>query len=226
MYVDYMPNWKKEEECFANEKMDDGRPFPRQKPLAQTAYETWLADVVNPINKEYYEFNMPDGTKKKARYEITTIIRKRLPDDSEKLLTIGKLIGYTALGDERERGIRHPEVWQKTEFNHATSVDPNNPNRLMTKTVGPKPMKEIYELDWNEENLNKLLEQRINNHVDLIVKESKAVSVKQATYEKTVKFFKTNTFEYLYNAEYITEDQRKANIEMAKRQGLISSEIR
>ncbi|HEX7178543.1 MAG TPA: hypothetical protein VF220_02385 [Nitrososphaeraceae archaeon] len=220
-----MPYWKKEEECFANEKMDDGRPFPRQKPMAQKSYENWLADVVNPISKEYYPFTEKDGTKKEARYEITTIIRKRLSDDSEKLLTIGNLIGYTALGDERIRPIRHPEMWQKTEFNHATTVDPTNPNRLMTKTIGPKPIKEVYELDWNEENLNKLLEQKRDTHVDLVVKDAKAVEVKQATWDKTVKFFKNNTFEYLYNAEYVTEEQRKANIEMAKRQGLISSEI-
>jgi hypothetical protein len=218
-----MPYWKKEEACFTNEKTITGDQWPRNKPPEQKEYEGWLADVVNPLTKEYYEFKLENGEIKKAQYKINCIVRLRQYDDSEKLVSKGNLIGYTALGDERSCPCYHPEVWKKTEFNHSTTVDPKNPNRLTTKTDGPKPIQEVYEMEWNEENLNKLLEQRENNHIELIVKEAsseKAVKVEpQATDKKTIELFQ-KPFDYLYSGGYVDEEQKKQNRAVAEKQGL------
>lgn len=228
MYKEFMPNWAKEEACFANEKLDNGERYPRIKPQDQKAYEEWKADVINPLTQEYYSFTMPDGTKREAHYEINTIIRQRQYDDTEKLVTIGNLVGYTALGDERICQIRKPEMWRKTEFNHTTAVDSSNTNRLTTRTVGPKPAVDVYELEWNEQNLKTLLDQVRDKHISLVVKEQssqRAVSVKpQATWSKTIELFKNNTFDYLIQGLYIDAEERKMMRELAKKEGLIEAE--
>jgi hypothetical protein len=224
-----MPYWKKEEDCFVNEKLATGQQWPRNKPPEQKEYENWLSDVVNPLSKEYYEFKFENGEKKTAHYQINHIVRQRQYDDSEKLVTAGLLIGYTALGDERVCPAYHPEVWRKTEFRHSTAVDPKNPNRLVTKTDGPLPITEVFELDWNEENLNKLLEQKRDPHIQLIVKDSaseKAVEVKpQSTYKKTIELF-MKPFDYLFDGAYVDEEQKKQNRMLAEREGLAEQVVK
>jgi hypothetical protein len=62
--IDFMPYWKKQDQCFIEEKiemvdnrsghkiMKNGEPVvkerPHDKPIAQVSYENWLEQVVNP----------------------------------------------------------------------------------------------------------------------------------------------------------------------------------
>ena len=67
---DFMPNWKKQDRCFEEEKvelvnplhdtkiMKNGKPvikaWPHDKPVAQISYENWLKEVTNPETNEFY----------------------------------------------------------------------------------------------------------------------------------------------------------------------------
>ena len=55
--IDFQPNWKKEEQCFEEEKVEvnfkkaakrNSSPGEHDKSVAQLEYENWLEKVVNP----------------------------------------------------------------------------------------------------------------------------------------------------------------------------------
>ena len=73
-----MPNWKKSEQCWLDEKIDvvdsfhkkpiikkDGTQliaaYPHDKPVAQLVYEEFLKIIVNPETNEYYPKRNKNG---------------------------------------------------------------------------------------------------------------------------------------------------------------------
>jgi hypothetical protein len=65
---DFMPYWKREEECFKQAVITDPETkrkttdtFPRPIPANQRVYESWLEKVVNPSTGDYYPQRDQDG---------------------------------------------------------------------------------------------------------------------------------------------------------------------
>jgi hypothetical protein len=225
MTIDFMPYWKDEEDCFLKERLEDGKtPWPREKPIEQSSYEKWLSNVKNPVADAYYEKVDKYGKRDTAHYQIREIIRVKDEEGKEFLISSGWLIGYNALGDERRHYINWPEMWTETIFDHVSVVDTNNPNNIVSSTTGPKQRITRYMMECNKENLNKLVEQKANENINLSVKDlnsDKRVDVRFiGSFKDRVKFFLDNDFWYLHNGMYISEDEKKLNRQLAERQGL------
>ncbi|TVM02727.1 MAG: hypothetical protein CV087_08830 [Candidatus Brocadia sp. WS118] len=208
--MDFMPNFKKQEENFKNEKTRDGKSWPYVKPTEQRTYEDWLAEVTDPVSGEFYKDKDDINT---ARHVINTIVRIKLVDGSEKLYTLGSLIGYNSFGDETVTKCRKPEVYQKTIFGHKTGIDKKT-RKLIKETTGPIKTETQYLLDFTIENLEKLYSQRENNNgVNLVVKDEangEAHNIRYKNPQTSYDLFKNKDFDYLFNAEYLSKEERIA----------------
>lgn len=82
-----------------------------KNPTEQSAYEAWLAKVVNPDTGNFFQERDDEGVPVKgtgARYVVTVI--KRVRDQTGKkvyLLSKGALIGFDAAGIKVERHIKY-----------------------------------------------------------------------------------------------------------------------
>jgi len=100
----------------------------------------------------------------------------------------------------------------------------------MKKTIaGPNSVETVYEIPFNEKNLKALFDKRMNDSVTFVVKEEKnnAVhSVQDATgiASKTFELF-TKDFDYLYNADYISQQQKAELRQQAIEMGLLPREV-
>lgn len=176
-YQQFMPNWKKQDQCFEDEQIEvtdrDGRrltqkgkpvvkPWPHDKPVAQISYENWLEQVVNPDSNEFYPARNKDGGPIKgtgAKHIITQIVRFRRKDRSEFLYTLGVCRGYDAFGNTVGLTCAKPEMWTKTIFNH-TRVFDQRTNTTKMETSGILGTEGVYEIPFNEKNLKELFSLR------------------------------------------------------------------
>ncbi len=114
-------------------------------------------------------------------------------------------------------------IWTRTLFDHKQVYNERS-NSLKVETLGIFGTEEVYEMKFNEENLKRVFDQRINDdQVTFTLKEEvtgKAVSVRpEPNINDTLKLFQ-KPFEYLFNADYISP-QQKAEL----RQQAIDAEI-
>jgi hypothetical protein len=104
--------WKKEQQCYDEAKVEgkDSRTgkkasgtWPRNKPIDQVMYETWLQKVTDPDTGKFYEQRDPKtGNTIKAtgpKHLIRQIVRIRTSDGKEHLYSNGKLTGFDVLGE-------------------------------------------------------------------------------------------------------------------------------
>ena len=85
----------------------------------------------------------------------------------------------------------------------------------------------IYNLPFTPENAKQLFNLRENNQIQFIVKEqnSKVYDVKpQITVQDTFKLFVESSFTHLFNANYITKEQKEFNMRIAEGESLIPSQ--
>ena len=173
---DFMPGYKKQEECFSNAKMypfnsttglpdinsPDVRGFPYYKRPEQIVYENWLSSVSNPISKEFHyqkdaqgnKIVQPNG-KPNAQYICNTIVRLRRSDGSEVLYSWGSIQGFNSVGELKIQKCYKPEVWTKTNFDTERFMD-NNTKQMYEITKSPIGNEEVYDLEFTSENLDKL----------------------------------------------------------------------
>jgi hypothetical protein len=237
--IDFMPNWKKEEDCFNQEpyfrntidqvtgKKNTIKGYPRQKPVLQISYEQWQKDVYDEDNQVYYSArdqkgNLIKGTDQ-PKYLIRSIFRLR-KQGKEYLFSLGKLEGFDSLGNKKIRNCPSPEKWTKTTFGHEQRFDRLN-NKMIMQVTGIIDQETVYELPFNEKNLNKLLEQREDDSVSLALKEegsaeSRGIS-NAGDYATQVKLFKTKDFDFLCNGDYLTPQQKEEMRKEAEARGLI-----
>jgi len=238
-----MPHWKKQDQCFEEEKIEvtdrdgrkltkNGKPlvkaWPHDKPIAQIAYENWLEKVVNPDTNKFYPALNKAGNPIKGtgpKHTVTQIIRFRRKDGSEFLYSLGELRAYDALGNIVPCTCRKPEVWTRTLFNHVRVYDQRT-NTTKMETSGTLGSEDVYEMTFNEKNLKELVSLRANDaDIAFTVKDessSKAVEVKkEANFNDTLKLFQ-KPFHYLFNADYITAQQKAELRQMAVDAGIIA----
>ena len=242
--IDFMPNWDKQEQCFEEEQtevidklynkriMKNGKPvikaWPHDKPTAQIAYENWLEKVVNPDTNEFYPALNKAGNPIKGtgpKHTVTQIIRFRKRNGKEFLYSSGEVNAYDAFGNVVGCTIFKPEMWTRTLFNHQRVYDQKT-NSTKMETIGTLGTEDVYELPFNEKNLKALVSLRLSDSdIAFTLKDEangKAVEVKkESNINRTLELF-LKPFDYLFNAEYITPQQRAQLRQMAVDEGIIA----
>jgi len=218
---DFMPNFHKEIACYKKAIIHSARDrngkalnatWPRDEQPNEIPYYNWVKEVTdenwkyNPQRDE--EGNTIKGTG--AKHVIQGIIRIRTVK-GEFLVTDGKLVGYDAFGNKRERTCRHPEEWYKTNFNFTRGIDPSS-GQTYTQCLGPSGGEIVYETPFTKENLRELVKDREGDNIPFAIldytKDGKPRSVPiQSGIESRVKFFLQN-FDYLYNENYLSKDEK------------------
>jgi hypothetical protein len=248
---DFMPYWKKEEQCFLDAKIEGkdaltgkkaSTTWPRDIPQAQSQYQGWLSKVKDPDTDEFYHRRDKDGNIIKGTFPkhiVRQIVRIRTTDDKEYLYSNGYLIGYDVNGDPVSQSCSNPETWVKTGFMYKREFDQNS-NRLKTKIVGPNARGTVYEMPFNEKNLKALFDKRITSE-DLKLLSQKRIGeltfslkdernntvrqIKDATgiLHKSMDLFMKG-FDYLYNGDFISPQQKAEMRQQAIEMGLLPRE--
>ena len=139
--------WKKEQQCYDEAKVEgkDSRTgkkttisWPRDKPIEQTMWESWLQKVRDPDTGKFYEQRDNNGNTIKGtgpKHLIKTIVRLRTNDANEYLYTKGRVMGFDVIGDVVNQKCNQPETWEKVgfaydkQFNQSTDVYETNTRR-------------------------------------------------------------------------------------------------
>ena len=208
MKVNFQTKFAKKKEYYLNEKMRDGRNWPIIPDPTELAYLNWLADITDPTTDQYYESH--DG--ETATYKVHQIIRIKLIDGSEKLYSIGQLIGYNQFKDEKTHPCHSPEVHERTRFKHETEMDPKT-KKLKRVTTAIAGVDNVYDLPFTPENADELFKKRANEYIQLTVKqeqnnESHSINYGANSLAQTFAMFKSKPFDYLYNAEFLSPEQK------------------
>ena len=242
-FQEFMPYWKRQEECFEQEKVGakdihgrkkldkDGKPeiipWPHDKPVVQIGYENLLKEIVDPSTNQYFPARSKDGSSVKgtgAKHIVNQIIRIKRKDGTEFLYSGGRIEGYDAFGNRVHRNCPKPEVWTRPLFEHKRLYNPRS-NSTIVQTVGTLGSEEVYEMCFNEKNLKELVSKRENDSdITFTVKDEqsgKAVEVKKdVNINKTIELF-LKPFNFLFNAEYISPQQRQELRQAAVDSGII-----
>ena len=147
-------NYKQEQ--YNKVKTRNGKSWPRAESPLEKSYQIFITDVVNPSNKRFYtpidENNYPismHDNGPSCRHVIHTIIRIKTLDGSEKLYSLGELIGYDAGSIRRSMGCDKPEVWQSIKFGYEKTYNQKTRSFDIYST-GPIGNETKYLLDFNQ----------------------------------------------------------------------------
>jgi hypothetical protein len=95
----------------------------------------------------------------------------------------------------------------------------------MKKTIArPNSQETVYEVPFTAENAKTLFEKRMNDNVNFLVKDARMV--RQVTDQtgivsKTFELFANKAFDYLYNSDYISPQQKAESRQRAIDEGLL-----
>ena len=134
------------------------------------------------------------------------------------LYSLGELKGYDAFGNIVPCTCAKPEVWTRTLFDHQRVYDQKT-NSTKMQTTGTLGTETVYEMAFNEKNLKELVNLRDNDaDITFTVKDERndkpVEGKKESNINKTLELF-LKPFDYLFNAEYITPQQRAQLRQMA-----------
>ena len=243
--------WKKEEQCYDEAKVEgkdrNGKKvsttWPRDKPNEQTMYELWLKKVTDPDTGKFYEQRDPNtGNTIKGtcpKHIVRQIVRIRTSDGSEFLYSNGMLTGFDALGEVATETCSNPETWNRTGFAYNKQYDQKTMS--MKKTIaGPNSLETVYEMPFNENNLKTLFEKRITPEDLKLIGQKRIISlsfslkdmrsgvvrdIRDATgiLHKSMDLF-LKPFDYLFNSDYLSPQQKAEARQNAIDMGLIPRE--
>lgn len=248
---DFMPYWKKEEQCFEDAKVHGkdsqtgkkaSTTWPRDTPQAQLQYQGWLKKVKDPDTDEFYHQRDKDGNIIKGTFPkhiVRQIVRIRTSDDKEYLYSNGYLIGYDVVGDPVPQSCSNPETWTKTGFAYKKEYDQNQ-GRVKSIIQGPNSLETIYEMPFNEKNVKTLFDKRITPEDLKLMGQKRVITlafsvkderngvvrdVRDATGipHKSLDLF-LKQLDYLANSDYISPQQKAEMRQAAIEQGLLPRE--
>ncbi len=204
--------------------------FPRVKPIEQRGFESFYSKIIDPQTGKPYEQRDSDGSLIKqsdglpaARHIVHTIVRLRSIDGNQYLYTLGHIHGFNSFGDHVSYYVHKPESYNKTFFDRQRRYDQRE-QRIIEVATSPIGQQEIYTLPFSSENVDSLFQKTIKKDtpqiyriggrnrkaiskpVNFVVKDEQSgtsFAVEWSTIEKTLEIFKTKSFEYLFNSEYI-----------------------
>jgi len=234
--VDLMPKYALQRKCFTEARIRDVKTgkwstWPYIATIDQISFERWLGDVTDPDTGYFYPKRDKKGNPIKTttdnipEYKIQAIVRLKRMDNSEFLVSKGIFIGYNNLGDMVRHFVSKPESWNRTDFKWERQW---NDNRKMLEHIcmDPSGLKEVYTMPFNEKNLKELFDKRENDHIiSFSIRDEKTGNVKavegvniQETYQMFLKEFR-----YLFNADYLTPQQKALIRQEAYDRGFIKS---
>ncbi len=233
-----MPYWKNEEECYQETKLEGkdtytgkkvSTTWPRDKPMDQIKYESWLQKVKDPDTGNFYEQRDKNGNTIKGtgpKHLVKAIIRIRTNDNKEWLYTKGYLDGFDALGEVVRVSCTDPEIWDRVGFAYRREFDQKTmaPKSIL---IGPNKKETVYELPFTPDNAKALFAKRMNYTVTFIAKDARmAREVRDQTgiVSKTFELFATKPFDYLYNSDYISPQLKAELRQRAIEDGLLPRE--
>lgn len=185
----------------------------------EDSHKAWLAEVQDPITKEFYKGRetkvdyddngkeIPETKKtieKEPYFVRRKIVRIRTKDGKEFLYSSGLIYGYTTYGTMVSNSFQESEVWRQTIFKHHMAfIQRENKHREICD--GPASFITHYTLPFTEKNIDKLLED-VAPDVALIAKQEGGTAIEKIPLE----IFKTKPFDYLLNEEWISPEQKEA----------------
>ena len=234
-YVDFFPGFKLQKEQFNKVKTSKGKSWPRAESPLEKRYQQFITDVVNPSNNCFYtpldENNYPvsmSDSGAACRHIINTIVRIRTTDGSEKLYSLGQLIGYDGASIRRTMACDKPKVVESVKFGYDKTYN-SKTRRFDVFTIGPVRLETQYLLDFNSDNFQKLYsktwdgknpyfkpnKRNPGKRVTLIVKDEQSGIAKEvffSTLERSIDIFLTRSFEDLLTDAYLpkaVQEQRR-----------------
>ena len=225
-YVDFFPGFKLQQEQYSRVKTNKGKSWPRSKSPLEHCYSRFISDVVNPANNCFYtpldENNYPiqmidNGPA--CRHVVNTIVRIKTLDGSEKLYSLGELIGYDGASIRRSMACHKPEVVETVRFGQEKNYNQQT-RRFDIFSTGPVGLETKYLLDFNQENFDSLYEKtwdgknsyfkpnrrNSSKRVNLIVKDEQsgiAIEIFWQSIERSCELMKTQSFETLFSGAYL-----------------------
>jgi hypothetical protein len=162
------------------------------------------------------------------KHLVKTIIRIKANDGKEWLYSKGYLEGFDALGEVVRVSCTDPETWNRVGFAYRREFDQKTmaPKSVL---VGPNSQETVYEMPFTPENAKALFAKWMHDNVYFMVKDARFVrEVKDATgiITKTLELFSTKPFDYLYNSDYISAQQKEELRQQAIEMGLLPREAR
>ncbi|HJT85423.1 MAG TPA: hypothetical protein VJ697_13165 [Nitrososphaeraceae archaeon] len=226
-YTTFFPGFDLQKEQFQKVKTPKGKPWPRSESPLEIKYQQFVIDCVNtsnncfnmPLDENGYPITMPDNGPA-CRYVIHTIVRIKTLQNSEKLYSLGQLIGYDGASIRRTMACDKPEVWESVKFGYEKRYN-SKTKRFDVYTTGPSGGIEIkYLLDFNQENFDSLYaktwdgkneyfkpnRRNFNKRVTLIVKDEAtgtAIEVFWQSLERSIELFTTRAFSELFTGSYL-----------------------
>jgi hypothetical protein len=201
------------------------------KSTLELAYENWIEKVVNEKTRTFFPAKDDDNRaipNTGAYRTIRAIMRVKLADGSEYLLTKSDLHGYDALGEPVNFFASSLcDEWTRTNFRYKTVVNPRTmqPEKVFDGVGGTQ---EVYELPFNKENLSELWSQRESDLIQLTVKDEPTGNVhdiKDVIPQKRFELLRDSDFEYLFKANYIPDAIKEEMRKEALAQGLIGGNV-
>lgn len=225
-FVDFFPGFKLQQEQYSKVKTSNGKSWPRAETVLEKQYSRFITEVVNPSNNRFYmpldensyPISMSDNGPS-CRHVVHTIVRIKTLDGSEKLYSLGELIGYDGASIRRSMGCNKPEVWESVKFGFEKTYNQDT-KRFNIYSTGPIGNETKYVLDFNSQNFDQLYaktwdgknlyfkpnRRNSNKRVTLIIKEEQsgtAIEIFWQSIERSCELMKTKSFEELFTGSYL-----------------------
>jgi hypothetical protein len=195
----------------------------------------FYSKIVDPTTGTFYPERdiagntivQPDGGPN-ARYIVHNIIRLKSFSGQEYLYTTGTAVGFNSLGSPVYYPMSKPEMYKKTYWNKERNYNQET-GRIEEKIDSPSSQQEVYILPFSAEAVDELFRNHtikkdtpavyrgrgnnINKRTadtpcNFIVRDERtnvSINVWWSSLERTLELFKTKSFEYLFNGDYIPD---------------------
>ena len=186
----------------------------------EVSHKKWLEQVQDPITKKFFKGRKTtveydnDGkeipeTRKELElepyFERTQIVRYRTRNNQEFLYSRGIMYGWTTYGSGPiTTHFQEAEQWDEWQFKHTLDFIPRE-NKHREISRGPIGTINHNIMPFTPENVDILMENAIPN-VRLSLKHEGRPDAKEC---KDLTMFKTKPFDYIFNDEWQTAEQRE-----------------
>lgn len=218
----FTDKWKKQRNFYKNAVIDDkGNTWPYiPQDVRELAYEDWIKDITDPSNGECYKGTKdkytPDGKGGETvqvqtvepREEVIAIIRLRTDNGEEYLLTKRNFIGYTQFGTESQFYMPYKEMYDEPDFKWHNAMD-HKTGKVRRMTNGPQGNIPHYLIPFSTDAVDAMYKEKWNKPVSLVVKDSLTGEGKACP---NLEMFKFKSFDYIKNMEYLTQEQKEAEL--------------
>jgi hypothetical protein len=233
---DYITKWQKERSFYTKAIIDPktGDTWPYFPLTEEKAYENWKRDVVDPQTNAYYRGHKTsyepaaDGSGSEIQktvdlepYEVVRqITRERTEEGKEYLLSKGIIVAFNEFGAERRHSWSNREKYNETLFRFDTEKS-DSTGKLEQQCKGPEGSQVHYLMPFNDQNVDKLWQLRDSKRCVLVVKDAVSQEAKECP---TLDMFKTKTFDYIKNMDYLSEKEKEDKLkEFEAMQGIEKS---